>query len=89
MLASLNLAAEPLALRPSIESLAHACAACHGTHGHAQTPTPSIAGLPEAEFVRFMEDFRSGKRTSSIMNRIAQGYTSADMVGLAQFFARK
>lgn len=82
-------AAEPAAHRPDVERLAHACAGCHGTYGHSQAPTPSIAGKSEDEFLAAMRDFKSGQRVSSVMNRIARAYTEEDFVALAQFFKKQ
>lgn len=83
------LAAEPAALRPTVERLSHACAGCHGTNGHAISPTPSIAGMPEENFVKAMLDFKSAQRESSIMNRIARAYTDEDITAMAQLFKKK
>lgn len=82
-------AADPAAHRPDVERLAHACAGCHGTYGHSQAPTPAIAGKPEEEFLVMMRDFKSGQRTSSVMNRIARGYTDEDFVAMARFFRKQ
>ena len=82
-------AAEPAAHRPATESMAYACAGCHGTNGHAIAPTPTIAGKPESDFVEAMLDFKSGKRESSIMNRIARAYTEEDIAALAHFFKKR
>ena len=80
------LAAEPAANRPSVERMAHACAGCHGTYGHSQPPTPALAGKSEEKFVAAMREFKSGERVSSIMNRIASGYTDDDFIAMAQLF---
>ena len=69
--------------------MAQACAGCHGTYGHAIAPTPSIAGKPGEDFVKAMLDFKSGKRESSIMNRIARAYTDEDIAAMAQFFKNR
>jgi sulfide dehydrogenase cytochrome subunit len=79
-------AAPTAALRPSPEAMAYACAGCHGSGGHALAPTPSLAGKPEAELIQLMRDFKSGQKTSSIMNRIARGYADEDFTALAAFF---
>lgn len=76
----------PLANRPATERLAHACGGCHGPNGHALAPTPTLAGMSENEFVRIMGEFKSGARASSIMNRIARGYTDKDILAMAAFF---
>jgi sulfide dehydrogenase cytochrome subunit len=82
-------AAEPAAHRPDAERLAHACAGCHGTYGHSQAPTPTIASKPEEEFIALMSDFKSGQRVSSVMNRIARGYADEDFAAMAQFFKKQ
>lgn len=79
-------AAEPAARRPDTEVLANACAGCHGTKGHSIAPTPSLAGKAEEEFIAAMKDFQTGKRVSSVMNRIAKGYTEEDIANLALYF---
>ena len=83
------LAAEPAANRPSVERMAHACAGCHGTLGHSIPPTPILSGKPEAEFIKTMQEFKSGQRESSIMNRIAKGYTDEDIHAMAKFFKKQ
>ncbi|MDD5035440.1 MAG: hypothetical protein PHE55_11865 [Methylococcaceae bacterium] len=82
-------AADPAARRPADEILAHACSGCHGTFGHSSSPTPSIAGKAEEEFIAAMREFKSGQRVSSIMNRIARGYTDEDFVAMGQFFKNR
>lgn len=72
--------------RPDAATMGHACAGCHGSFGRSLGATPPIAGMPEAEFIRLMREFKSGQRVSSIMNRIARGYTDEDFIGLARFF---
>lgn len=79
-------AAEPFPQRPDTEILANACAGCHGTRGHSLPPTPNLAGKSEDEFISAMREFKSKQRVSSIMNRIAQGYTEEDIAALAGFF---
>ena len=82
-------AAEPIAKRPSVERMAHACSGCHGTYGHAIAPTPVLAGMAEEGFVQAMREFKAGQRESSIMNRIAQAYSDEEIVGMAQFFKKQ
>ena len=82
-------AAEPAPPRPDAERMAHACAGCHGTYGHSLPPTPAIAGRSEEEFLAAMRDFKSGRRVSSAMNRIARAYTDGDLAAMAQFFRKQ
>lgn len=79
-------ASHPADTRPQAPTLAHACAGCHGTYGRSQDGTPTLAGMREDTFLRAMRDFKSGKRVSSIMNRIARSYREEDFVAMARFF---
>jgi cytochrome subunit of sulfide dehydrogenase len=72
--------------RPEVATIAHACAGCHATYGLSRTAIPAINGKSVDEFVRLMRDFKSGKRSASVMNRIARGYTDEDFIQLAVFF---
>jgi sulfide dehydrogenase cytochrome subunit len=40
-------------------------------------------------FIDAMQDYRADKRNSTIMNRIAKGYTDQQIAGMAEFFARQ
>jgi cytochrome subunit of sulfide dehydrogenase len=68
--------------------MAHSCAACHGTHGQlGDEYFKPLAGMPVAQFVRTMTDFREGKRPSTLMGHVAKGFTDADLQGMGEFFA--
>ena len=73
--------------QPSHRMLGDACAGCHGTRGHSASPMPIIAGLPEAYLKQTLRDYKSGKRPSTIMGRLARGYDDAEIDALAAFFA--
>lgn len=80
----------PSADGPSGRALALTCAGCHGTDGSSAGPSsPSIAGMDPEVFVDAMRDYRNDARPSTIMNRIARGYTEAQFVAMADFFARQ
>lgn len=65
------------------------CAACHGTDGYSSGPaTPSIAGLNKAYLVRTMKAYRSGERASSVMMRIAKGYTDTQIDRIADYLSK-
>lgn len=69
--------------------LANTCAGCHGPDGVSTGPaTPSIAGLPEEYFIEVMEAFKNGERLSTIMDRIAKGYTAEEIELMASYFAK-
>ncbi|MBF0628428.1 MAG: c-type cytochrome [Magnetococcales bacterium] len=69
--------------------LANTCAGCHGTNGVSGGPSmPSIAGMPAPYLKSVMADFKSGKRPSTIMGRIAKGYTEEETSRIADFMSK-
>lgn len=69
--------------------LSASCAGCHGTDGRSPGSIPPIYGRP-AEFIRTsLEDFRSGKRPSTVMGRHAKGYTDEEIALIAEYFANR
>ncbi|MBF0212057.1 MAG: c-type cytochrome [Magnetococcales bacterium] len=69
--------------------LANTCAGCHGTNGVSAGPSmPSIAGMPAPYLSHIMSEFKSGKRPSTIMGRIAKGYTEEETSRIADFLSK-
>jgi sulfide dehydrogenase cytochrome subunit len=59
--------------------LADTCAGCHGTNGNSVGPaSPSISAMDPVVFVDTMIAFQSGDTYSTIMGRIAKGYTEEE-----------
>lgn len=70
--------------------LANTCAGCHGTNGASTGPAaPSIAGLSEEYFVEVMQSYASGEVPSTIMGRIAKGYTEGETKQIASFYSKQ
>ena len=68
--------------------IAASCMACHGPGGKSRNEImPSLAGLPAPEFLKAMQEFKSGEREASIMKRHAAGYTDAEFEAMAAYFA--
>ena len=63
------------------------CAACHGTDGKSRGDVPSLAGQDKAYLVQQVKDFRDGRRSSTIMQQLAKGYTDAEIEAAAAYFA--
>jgi sulfide dehydrogenase cytochrome subunit len=76
------------AAQPSGRMLGDTCAGCHGTRGaSAGLAMPTLAGAPEG-FIRLaMLEFRDGRRYSTIMGRIAKGYSDGDIDAMAAYFS--
>jgi len=70
-------------------SLAAQCAQCHGTDGRALpgAELPGLAGLQATYIAEQMKAFRSGSRTSSVMQQLAKGFSDAQVDQLARYFA--
>jgi sulfide dehydrogenase cytochrome subunit len=70
--------------------LGNTCAGCHGTYGHsAGEVMPSLAGMDKRYLVKAMQDYRSGARPSTIMGRIAKGYSDQEVSAIAAFFSQQ
>ncbi len=67
--------------------LGNACAGCHGTKGYSAEPMPVISGLSQKYLAQTMKDYRSGRRPSTIMGRLAKGYGDDEIEAMATFFA--
>jgi sulfide dehydrogenase cytochrome subunit len=70
--------------------LAGVCFGCHGPEGRSQAPAiPSLAGLPLTYLVKAMESYQYGGRYSTIMGRIAAGFTQQEIYRLARYFSQQ
>jgi sulfide dehydrogenase cytochrome subunit len=71
---------------PTGSMLAGTCAGCHGTLGKSAGAAPSLAGLDASYIESAMQDFKSGKRPSTIMGRLAKGYDDAEIKAMSAYF---
>ena len=88
---SLALAADevPTQTGASPDMLANTCFGCHGTNGASAGPaTPTIAGISPVYFEEVMQGFKSGEIKSTIMGRIAQGYSDEEIKAMGAVFAK-
>jgi sulfide dehydrogenase cytochrome subunit len=75
---------------PTPAMLSNACAGCHGTNGgSAGVSLPSLANQSKAAIVEAMKKFKSGERPSTIMGRLAKGYSDADFNTMGEFFSKQ
>jgi cytochrome subunit of sulfide dehydrogenase len=61
------------------------CSGCHAADAKIETRVPRIAGRPPAEIVASMEAFRSGQQPATVMDRIAKGFTDAEIRAIADW----
>lgn len=89
-LAGLLIAASPAAAANfDAATLAETCAGCHGTDGTSLGAAPTIANLTVEYFVLSMKDYASGARASTVMGRIAKGYSEDEIKAMAAYFDKK
>lgn len=86
--ATVNAVATTPSMPVAGEVMAHSCAACHGTEGRLGDEFfMPLAGMPESQFVRTMQDFRQDKRPSTLMGHVAKGFSDAELKAMAVYFA--
>ena len=62
------------------------CAGCHGDKGQGIAPNPALAGKPDADLVKALKDFKTGK-TNSVMHGLAASLSDQDIENLAAYYA--
>jgi cytochrome c553 len=68
--------------------LARRCNHCHGEEGFSASPViPNLAGIDRLSFWKQMEDFKSGKRVSVVMQEIATRSSATDSADLAVYYS--
>jgi sulfide dehydrogenase cytochrome subunit len=87
--AAIGLASIAAAVVASAEPPAGAasCTGCHPASSRVTSPVPRLAGLDRAAIIRAMQDFRSGQRTGTVMDRIAKGFTDEEIQAIAVWYA--
>lgn len=72
------------------QSLVANCASCHGSNGSSAGPaTPSLGGLSKTYISQVMNDYKTGKRASLVMNRIAKGYSADEINLIADYYSNQ
>ncbi len=69
--------------------LAGSCFNCHGTDGrYDEDSIPSIAGNSRAVLLAQLQAFKQDETPdATVMNRIAKGYSEAELEALADYFS--
>lgn len=66
---------------------ASSCSGCHPTSNRVDTPVPLLRGHNQEEIVAAMQAFRSGEQSSTVMGRIAKGFSDDEIQAIAAWFA--
>jgi cytochrome subunit of sulfide dehydrogenase len=70
-------------------SLAATCSNCHGPGGVSQSEIASLAGFDKETLVRNMQEFKAGRKPSTIMQQLAKGYTDEQIELIAGWYATR
>ena len=69
--------------------LTNTCFSCHGTDGKSVGDMPTISGKAENFIAKKLMGYKKGANDPTVMNRIAKGFTDAEIAAIAKFFAKK
>ncbi len=62
---------------------------CLGCHGAQPTSLPALSNLSASDIENAMEQYRSGAREATLMNRIAKGFTPEESKAIAAWLSAK
>lgn len=68
-------------------TLALNCTMCHGAQGMSRSDAPNLAGQYPEVIIKQLEDYKSGKRASSIMAALSQNLSDQNIKDLAAYYA--
>ncbi len=66
---------------------AASCSGCHAASARVTSPVPRLVGLDRAVIIKAIQDFRSGSRAATVMDRIAKGFTDEEIQAIAAWYA--
>ena len=69
--------------------LTNTCFSCHGADGRSAGHMPTIAGKSEKFITQKLMAFKKDKGNPTIMNRIAKGFSDAEIAAIAKYYAKK
>lgn len=67
-------------------NLAASCVSCHGK---GSTGTGTLDGMPKAQLLQAMKDFRSGARPATLMHQLSKGFTEQQVELIGEFFSKQ
>jgi sulfide dehydrogenase cytochrome subunit len=68
------------------ETIAYTCNGCHGTDGVSKGAAPKLKGMPADYQAKTLKEFKSGKKWSTIMDRIAKGYSDEEIEAVSEYY---
>jgi cytochrome subunit of sulfide dehydrogenase len=68
---------------------ASSCSGCHASRKGVDTAVPPLAGRPAADTIAQMMAFKSGQKPATVMDRIAKGFSDAEVQAIADWYAQQ
>jgi cytochrome c553 len=68
---------------------AASCSGCHPASAGVDSPLPRLAGRRAADIVAQMQAFRSGQQQATVMDKIAKGFSDAEVQAIAAWYAEQ
>ena len=87
---TLIIAGFPMSLHPAGKEgmlLSLSCTSCHGTYGISPGAIPTIYGKSKEYIIETMKQLRNGESDSTVMGRIAKGYSDREIILIANYFS--
>ena len=72
----------PAAAQSPVPAGAAACSGCHAP-ARVGSPVPPVTGRDPKDIVTAMQEFRSGRRAATVMDRIANGFSDDETQAIA------
>jgi cytochrome subunit of sulfide dehydrogenase len=86
-LAAIMLVAPGAALAAEAPPGAASCSGCHPVGRSVDTSVSRLNGRDAAEITAAMAEFRAGQRPTTVMDRIAKGFTDGEINAIAAWYA--
>jgi sulfide dehydrogenase cytochrome subunit len=78
-----------LAAAPEPPAGASSCSGCHAASKQVDTPVPPLIGGSAADIIAQMQAFKTGQKPATVMDRIAKGFTDAEIQAIADWYAQQ
>ena len=74
---------------PEAPAGAASCSGCHASGAKVDTAVPRLIGRSAADIATQMQAFKSGQKPATVMDRIAKGFTDAEIQAIADWYAQQ
>ena len=65
------------------------CTGCHAASAKVDSAIPRLAGRTAADIVAQMQAFKSGEKPSTVMGRLAKGFSETEVQAIAEWYAQQ